>query len=200
MKPGGAPPVRLGKLMRTTGTSRLYAATAVASIAGLALVLTGCGSGGKSTTTTSASELQTWAGSFCTAVGTYKTSVAATRATLHVRTLSRPALQVAVQDLSAATRQLTDDLDQLGPAPLPDSAKAKKIIADLGAQLKGDGDKTRGVVTNASSTGDVRQAASNISDALTADTDAASHAAKELRKLDSEEAFGSAGSCSSLVG
>jgi hypothetical protein len=48
----------------------------------------------------------------------------------------------------------------------------------------------------------VKQAASNISDALTAATDEASDAVSELRKLDPkaevEQAFDTADSCSSL--
>jgi methyl-accepting chemotaxis protein len=190
--------------MRTAGTSRLFAASAIAALLSAAFVLTGCGSsGGKTTTSTSAApELETWAGDFCTAVGKYKASVAATRATLHVRNLSRPALQVAVQDLSAATRELTHALDELGPPPMPQSEQAKKIISDLRAELRKQADKARAVATNASSTGDVKQAASNISDALTAATDATSHAVGELRKLgpkgEVKQAFESADSCSSL--
>jgi hypothetical protein len=188
--------------MRTTGMSRLYVLTAIAALVGISFALTGCGSSSTKTTTSAASELETWAGGLCTAVGNYKASVAATRATLHVRNLSRPALQVAAQDFSAATRELTHDLDELGPPPLPQPEEAKKIIGDLRAGLSKQGDKIRAVTTNASSTGDVEQAASNISDALTAATDEASHAVSELRKLDPkaevEQAFNSADSCSSL--
>jgi methyl-accepting chemotaxis protein len=188
--------------MRTAGTSRLFAASAIAALLSVALVLTGCGSSGGKTTTAAPSELGTWAGGLCTAVGKYKASVAATRATLHVRNLSRPALQVAVQDLSAATRELTHALDELGPPPMPQSEQAKKIVSDLRAELRKQADKARAVATNASSTGDVKQAASNISDALTAATDAASHAVGELRKLgpkgEVKQAFESAESCSSL--
>jgi methyl-accepting chemotaxis protein len=202
MKPGGAARVRLLGVMRTTGKSRLFLASAIAVLVGVASALTGCGSSGGKTTTAAASELETWAGGLCTAVGKYKASVAATRATLHVRNLSRPALQVAVQDFSAATRELTHDLDELGPPPLPQSEEAKKILGDLGADLRKQVDNARAVATNASSTGDVKQAASNITDALTAATDEVSHAVSELRKLEPkaevEQAFDSADSCSSL--
>jgi hypothetical protein len=202
MKPGRAARVSLGSVMCTTGMSRLYVLTAIAALVGISSALTGCGSSSTNTTTSAASELETWAGGLCTAVGKYKASIAATRATLQVRNLSRPALQVAVQDFSAATRELTHDLDELGSPPLPHPEEAKKIIGDLRAELSKQGDKIRAVTTNASSTGDVKQAASNISDALTAATDAASHAVSELRELDPkaevEQAFNSADSCSSL--
>lgn len=188
--------------MRTARTSPLFTASAIAALLGVAFVLTGCGSSGGKTTTSAASELETWAGGFCTAVGKYKASVAATRATLRAQNLSRPALQVAVQDLSAATRELTHALDELGPPPMSQSAQAKKIISDLRAELRKQGDKARAVTTNASSTGDVKQAASNLSDALTAATDATSQAVDELRKLgpkgEVKQAFENAGSCSSL--
>jgi methyl-accepting chemotaxis protein len=186
--------------MPTTGTPRLFLASVVAAL-GVAVALTGCGSSGGKTTTAAPSELETWAGGLCTAVGKYKTSVAATRATLHVRNLSRPALQVAVQDFSAATRELTHDLDELGAPPLSQSEEAKKILSDLGADLRKQADKARAVATNASSTGDVKQAASNITDALTAATDEASQAVSELRKLEPkaevDQAFNNADSCSS---
>jgi hypothetical protein len=178
----------------------------VGALVAVALVATAAGCGGSSssskTTTAAASELESWAGGLCTAVGKYKASVAATRATLHVRDLSRPALQVAVQDLGAATRQLTHNVGELGPPPVPESTEAKTIIDELEADLREQGDKIRAVVTNASSSGSVKQAASNITDALTAATDAASHAASELRKLDPkdqvEQAFEKSDSCSSL--
>jgi hypothetical protein len=179
------------------------AAGVVALVAALAFAAAGCGGSSSSKTTTSAaSELQAWAGGLCTAVGKYKTSVAATIATLHVRKLSRPALQVAVEDLSAARRQLTNDLSDLGAPPIPESAQGKKIISDLGAELRKQGEKIQAVVTNESGTGDVKQAASDIVAALAAAAGAASNAAGELRKLDPkagvEQAFKSAPSCSSL--
>ena len=188
--------------MSTPGTTRLRLLALIPVAAAIAFAVTGCGGSGGTTTTSASSELQSWASSFCTSAAKFKTSVAATRATLHVRNLSRPALQVAVQDLSAATRELTNDLDDLGPPPLPQPDEAKKILADLRADLKEQVDKARAIATNASSTGDVRQAGSNISDALTAATDDVSHAASELRKLgpsgELEQAFKSADSCSSL--
>jgi hypothetical protein len=190
-------------VISTTGASRLF--LAIASVVAIAFAATGCGSGssGGKTTTAAAPELETWAGGVCTAVGKYKTSLAATRATLHVRDLSRPALQVAVQDVSAATRELTHDLDELGLPPSPQVVDdAKKIIGDLEANLRKQVDKARAVTTNASSTGDVKQAGSNISDALTAATDQASQAVDELRELEPkgevERAFKDAASCSSL--
>lgn len=175
---------------------------AVALVVALAFAVTGCGSSSSSETTTSGSELATWAGGFCTAVGKFKASIAATRATLHVRQLSRPAVQVAVQNVSAARRQLADDVEQLGPPPIEAVDETRRVLNDLRVDVRKQANKARSVLTNVSSTGDVRQAASNISDALTAATDKASQAFGELRKLDSkgeaEQAFESAPSCSSL--
>jgi methyl-accepting chemotaxis protein len=179
----------------------LGAAGAVSLVVALTFAVTGCGSSSSSETTTAGSELATWAGGFCTAVGKFKASIAATRATLHVRQLSRPAVQVAVQEVSAARRQLANELEQLGPPPIEAVDETKRVLNDLRVGLRKQADKARSVLTNASSTGDVRQAASNISDALTAATDEASQAFGELRKLDpkgeAEQAFESA-PCSSL--
>jgi hypothetical protein len=174
-------------------------------VAALAFAVTGCGGSSSSTTTTTpaGSELESWAGGVCTAVGKYKASIAAARASLHVRQLSRPAIQVALQDASAATRQLADDLEKLGPPPTPQSvAEAKNVLADLRSGVRKQAHKIRSVVANASETGDVRQAASNVTDALTAATDEASNAVDKLRGLeprsDVEQAFDDADSCQAV--
>jgi hypothetical protein len=181
----------------------LRAAGAVGLVAVLAFAATGCGGSSSSTTTNAGSELETWADGLCKAAGKYKTSMAAARASLHVRQLSRPAIQVALQDANAARRELANDLDELGPSPAPQSvAAAKKVLDDLQNGVKKQANKVRDIATNASSTGDVRQAASNITDALTAGTDGVSHAVDELRKLEPraevEPAFDNAESCSAL--
>jgi hypothetical protein len=162
---------------RTTWT-RLPAVAAIAVAA--AVLVAGCGSSGNGSTTPAGSELATWAGGLCKAVGKYKASLAAARASLHVRQISRPALQVAVQDASAATRQLGHDLEELGPPPAAQVDGAGAILTELGSNLSKQTEKVRAVTANASSTGDVRQAAGNISDALTAATDEASRAVGEL--------------------
>jgi hypothetical protein len=186
--------------MRPTGTSRLYLAIAVAALAGIAIAVTGCGSSSDNTTTStaSASELETWAGGVCTAVIKYQASLDATRATLRAEDLSRPALQVAVQNASAATREFTAALDDLGPPPAPQADEAKKIMQELQSDLGKQADKVRSL----SGTNDVKAAASTITDALTAASADAKQAVDELRKLDPKgnfgQAFDSAGSCSSL--
>src|SRR3954451_1552186 len=186
-----------------TRTPAVRAAGAVVVVAALAFAVSGCGGSGSSTTTTRGSELESWAAGLCTAVGKYKASMAAVRASLHVRQLSRAAGQVAVQDASAARRQLANDLEKLGPPPAPQPAEeTKQVLNDVIRGLRKQADKIRAVATNASSTGDVKQAASNITDALTAATDEASRGIAELRKLNPkaevEQAFDNAPSCSSL--
>jgi hypothetical protein len=186
--------------MRPTGTSRLYLAIAIAALAGIAFAVTGCGSssGNTTTSTASASELETWAGGVCTTVIKYQTSLDATRATLRAEDLSRPALQVAVQNASAATREFTTALDDLGPPPAPQADEAKKIMQELQSDLGKQADKVRSL----SGTNDVKAAASTITNALTTASGDAKHALDELRKLDPKgnfgQAFDSADSCSSL--
>src|SRR3954464_7092329 len=128
---------------------------AAAAIAVAAVLLAGCGSSGSESMTSSGSEPATWASGLCKAVGKYKASVAAARASLHVRQISRPALQVAVQDASAATRELGHDLEALGPPPAAQVDGARAILSELGSNLSKQAGKTRAVTTNASSTGDV---------------------------------------------
>jgi hypothetical protein len=186
--------------MRPTGTSRLYLAIASAALAGIVFAVTGCGSSSDNapTSTASGSELETWAGGVCTAVTKYQASLAATRATLRAEDLSRPALQVAVQNASAATRAFTDALEDLGPPPAPQADEAKKTMQELQSDLGKQADKVRSL----SGTNDVKAAASTITDALTSASDDAKQAVGELRQLDPKgnlgQAFDSAGSCSSL--
>jgi methyl-accepting chemotaxis protein len=202
MKPIRDARATVGAAMGTTRRP-LRAVAAVGAVLALGVVVSGCGSDDE-TTTSAGSELQTWAGGLCTAVGRYKASLAATRASLHVRQLSRPALQVAVQDASAATRELQHDLEELGSPPMPQADEAQKILDEMQAGLREQADKVRAVTTNASSTGSVKQAASNITDALTAATDESSGAVREISRLDPKSevapAFSDAGSCGSLLG
>ncbi len=183
--------------MRRTGTSRLYLVLAIAALAGIGFSVTGCGSSSDNTTTSAASDLETWAGGVCTAVTKYRTSLAATRETLRAEDLSRPALQVAVQNASAATREFTDALDDLGPPPAPQADEAKKILQELQSNLGKQADNVKSL----SGTNDVKAAASTITDALAAASADAKQAVDELRKLDPKgnlgQAFDSAG-CSSL--
>jgi hypothetical protein len=138
----------------------------------------------------------------CTAVTKYQASLAATRATLRAEDLSRPALQVAVQNASEATREFTDALDDLGPPPAPQADKAKKIMQELQSNLSKQDDKVVSLAAGSSGANDVKAAASMITDTLAASSADAKHAVDELRKLDPKgnfgQAFDSADSCSSL--
>ena len=80
-------------------------------MAGIVFAVAGCGSSSDNATTSTASDLETWAGDVCTAVVKYQASLAATRATLRAENLSRPALQVAVENASGATREFSDALE-----------------------------------------------------------------------------------------
>jgi hypothetical protein len=197
MKPGNAWLVSFATVMGRTGTSRLYLVLAIVALAGIVFSVTGCGSSSDKTTTSAASDLETWAGGVCTAVTKYRTSLAATRETLRAEDLSRPALQVAVQNASAATRAFTTTLSDLGPPPAPQVDEAKKILQELQSNLRKQADKVRSL----SGTNDVKAAASTIKDALAAASADAKQAVDELRKLDPKgnlgQAFDSAG-CSSL--
>src|SRR4051794_41791593 len=113
-----------------TRTSAVRAAGVVVVVAALAFAVSGCGGSGSSTTTTPGSELESWAAGLCTAVGKYKASMAAVRASLHVRQLSRPAVQGAGQDASAARRQPAKDPQKPRAPPAPPPPEGAKQGAD----------------------------------------------------------------------
>ncbi len=193
---------QLAPVTRPTGTSRLYLVIAIAALAGIVFAVTGCGSSSDNATTSTASDLETWAGGACTAVIKYQASLAATRATLRAENLSRPALQVPVENASEAIREFTDALDDLGPPPAPQADEAKKVMQELQSNLSKQDDKVVSLGSKSSGANDVKAAASTITDALTSASDDAAQAVDELRKIDPKgnlgQAFDSAGSCSSL--
>jgi uncharacterized phage infection (PIP) family protein YhgE len=188
--------------MGRTATPRLQLVMAIAALTGIVFAVTGCGSSSDETTTSAASDLETWAGDACTAVTNYRASIARIRATLRAEDLSRPALQVAIDDASQATREFTDDLYNLGPPPTPQADEAKKNIRQVRNDLGEQDDKIVALASGSSGGKDVKADASTVTDTLDASSAGAKQAIDQLRNLDPKgdlaQAFDSADSCSSL--
>jgi ABC-type glycerol-3-phosphate transport system substrate-binding protein len=180
--------------LRTAGAIALAAVVAAAA---------GCGGSSSSssskTTTSSTSGLESWANSLCSAVTTYKASLATIGVQLKAEDLSRPALQVAVLNARTATSQFANAVGHLGPPPTPNATGAKKILTGLQADLKQDANQVKAL---SSGNPALKTAKSTITSALNAAGDQISQAVDQLRQLDPKEtwgkAFDNATACKSL--
>jgi hypothetical protein len=184
----------------TTTHISLRTAGAAAAVA-LAVAAAGCGGSSSSskTTTSSTSALESWANSLCSAVTTYKSSLATISAQLKAEDISRPALQVAVLNARTATSQFATTVGHLGSPPTPNATEAKKILTGLQADLKQDANQVKSL---SSGNPTLKTATSTITTALNAAGDQTSQAVDQLRQLDPKEtwgqAFDNASACNSL--
>jgi hypothetical protein len=175
---------------------RIAAWLAGASILGT--VLAGCGS--SSTTTTEGSPAVEWAGSLCTAVTSYKSSLTDIRTGLKANVPSRSSLHQAGQDAKSATSDFVDSLNGLGKPGTAAGDKAEQTLDKLAADLRKQAD-TVNVATQAD-TGAL-EAVSVVSTALVTAGNHVKTALDDLRQLEPkgelEQAFSTAPSCSSLT-
>jgi uncharacterized phage infection (PIP) family protein YhgE len=178
--------------LRTAGAVALAAVVAAAA---------GCGGSSSSseTTTSSTSGLESWANNLCSAVTTYKASLATIGVQLKAEDISRPALQVAVLNARTATSQFANAVGHLGPPPTPNATEAKKVLTGLQADLKQDADQVKAL---SSGNPALKTATSTITSALNAAGDQITQAVDQLRQLDPKEtwgkAFDNATACKSL--
>jgi len=168
--------------LRTAGAVALAAVVAAAA---------GCGGSSSSskTTTSSTSGLESWANSLCSAVTTYKASLATIGVQLKAEDISRPALQVAVLNARTATSQFANAVGHLGPPPTPNATEAKNVLTSLQADLKQDANQVKAL---SSGNPALKTATSTITSALNAAGKQISQAVDQLRQLDPKETWGTA--------
>ena len=115
------------------------------SVLAAALLVAGCG-GKSSTSTVSTAD---WAGSVCTALTTWKTSIDSTLRTLRSDPISITSLQTASDQVGSANKTLADTLEQAGK---PDTSAGEKAMASLGrfqTQITAEQDKISTAVEEA---------------------------------------------------
>jgi hypothetical protein len=141
--------------------------TAAATIAAVAIVAAGCG--GKDNSS-SASPQQQWADGFCSALSTWKTALDDSAATLKdTGNLSRNSLNEALTGAADATKQLGDDLQQLGPPTTQSGQDAKTQLDTLKSSLQKSGDQLKAELdAPASGTGGLLSKVSTVTATLSA--------------------------------
>jgi hypothetical protein len=180
---------------------RLFGAGALAAV----LLLAGCGGGGSSdtTTTTALQSATEWAGNFCGAFSTWKSSLGPIGQSL----LSNPtkeSLQSAGDDIRSANDALVDDLKSLGKPAIPRGEEAKDVVDQLATDIKGDSDKISNAVSDVSTVADIVDAASVVSTTLVQLETQVQDAVTDLKAIRADEdnslnqAFADAPACADL--
>jgi hypothetical protein len=162
----------------------------------LPAVLVGCGSKNDS------AEAK-WAQGFCSALGTWRTSVETAGKTLaDVNNLSKTKAQHAVNDISAANAKLVDNLNDLGQPSGKAAPRAKAALQDLGKELKHSADQVKGALKGVTTAQDLLTAISAMATTASSTATAVSETITELESLDASDewrqAFDDSEACKTL--
>ena len=165
----------------------------------LAAALLAAGCGGSDDETSGASD---WANSVCSALTTWKSSVSSAVTSVQGGNLSENSLESAVDDVTDATKTLSDDLEDAGKPDTADGQKAKDVIDQLANDVD-DGVQTIGdAIDDASGGAGLVQAISTIGGTLATMGDQVAAAVDQLKQLDPAgeltDAFSNSEECSSL--
>jgi hypothetical protein len=131
-------------------------ALGAALVAGLALAAAGCGGGNETSASTQ------WAGDLCTAVNTWRNSIAATASTLSSNP-TREGFQQAANEAEATTRTLIDTVKGLGAPDTKSGDQARAAVDSLATSLQSDVDTIKGAVENVSDVQGLLAAVSTVS-------------------------------------
>jgi hypothetical protein len=171
---------------------------AIAVVAAIVLLATGCGSSSKSAqTSTQTSATVDWAGGLCSALTTYTTSLTDAATTL-TKNVSKSGVQDAADSIKSATDTFVSDTKGLGKPDTSSGQQAKDTIDTLSTSLN----KDMSTIQDATGSG-LLQGASTITATLTTVQSQITTAFNQLKGLDAKgelsQAFSDAPSCSSLT-
>ena len=165
----------------------------------LAAALLAAGCGGSDDETSGASD---WANSVCSAVATWKTSVSSAATSIQGGNLSENSLKSAVDDVSDATKTLSDDLKDAGRPETADGQKAKDVVDQLAGQIEDGVQTISDAVDDVSGAAGLLAVISTITGTLATMGDQVGAAVDQLEQLDPagelNDAFNNADECSSL--
>lgn len=172
-------------------------ALGAALVAGLALVAAGCGGGNDVSASTQ------WAGDLCTAVNTWRNSIAATASTLGSNP-TRQGLEAAATDAEATTRTLIDTVRGLGAPDTTSGEEARAALESLATSLQSDVETIKDAVDNVSDVQGLLAAASTVSTTVANISTQLSSSLDDLgalRQADDElkQSFEDADSCDGVV-
>ncbi len=171
-------------------------------VAGLALVVSGCGESNDSADEPTAAE--SWASDVCSTVGAWTSTVQDARTTLSTpRDLTVAEIEATFTEVGDATSTLVQELGDLGAPDTEAGDEAQERISSLAEQLQTQAD----VVEDATSDqpgggGELLASVSTVTGAVAQMISDAQAAIADLRVLDGaqelEDAFASAASCEEL--
>lgn len=177
---------------------------ALAGLAGLALVVSGCGQSDED----SASEptaAESWASDVCTTVGAWTTTLQDARTTLSKpRELSAADVEATFDEVRTATSTLVDELGDLGAPDTEAGDEAEDRISSLADQLQEQADIVEGTSSDQpQGMGELLDSVSTVSGAVAQMISDTQAAVADLRVLDGaqelEDAFANAASCKDLT-
>ena len=177
------------------GRARAYG---VAFVAAAALAAAGCG--GNDNEVPAATQ---WAGDLCTAVNTWRNSIATTASTL-ASNPTREGLQQAASDAEATTRTLIDTVKGLGAPDTTSGDEARATVDSLASSLQSDVETIKGAVENVSDVQGLLAAVSTVSETVANISTQLSSSFDDLgalRDTDDElkQAFADADSCDGVI-
>jgi hypothetical protein len=156
--------------------------------------LAGCGSSGSSPEAD-------WAQSFCSSIGTWKTSVTdAAKNLTDVNNLSKSTAQEAVTSITSANTKLVGELKSLGKPSGSSGSAAQDDVQSLSSQLQDDAKKAKNTMNGMSTTQELMSAIPSLA---TVASSAASSVSATITKLENQsdtwkQAFQDSDACKSL--
>jgi hypothetical protein len=163
------------------------------------LLFVGCGSKGTTTSTTSAVD---WAGSVCTAITTWKTSVNSAVESVTSGTISKSSLQDAADQVKSADQTFSDTVKNLGKPNTKAGAQAKQSLDQLSTDISTEQQKISTAIGGATGVSAMVAAAPGVIGSLKTMATDVSTTFKQLQTLDASgelsSAFDQASACQTL--
>ena len=177
------------------GQARAYG---VAFVAAATLAAAGCG--GNDNEVPASTQ---WAGDLCTAVNTWRNSIATTASAL-ASNPTREGLQQAASDAEATTSTLIDTVKGLGAPDTTSGEEARAAVDSLATSLQSDVETIKGAVENVSDVQGLLAAVSTVSATVTNISKQLSSSLDDLgalRDTDDElkQSFADAESCNGVI-
>ena len=163
----------------------------------MALAASGCGGDDEVPAATQ------WAGDLCTAVNTWRSSIATTASTL-TQNPTREGLQQAADDAKATTDTLIDTVKGLGSPGTESGEEAKNAVDSLASDLRTDVEAIQSAVEDVSDVQGLLAAVSTVSATvakISTDLSATLDSLGSLRDVDNEleQAFADADACDGVI-
>ena len=170
-----------------------------------ALVAAGCGGDDESTETSTEAAAEEWAGSVCSAVTTWKSSLeTAAEPLTDLSSLSEESVRQAADDAKTATDTLTESLRSLGRPNIESGEQVESALDDIVTEVESAANEVEAAVEGITSVVDIPSAVSTITTTVTDMSTEIDSAVQTLEDADArgelKTAFDSADSCDELTG